>query len=375
MKIVFVSHNAYLQGGAQGVLLDLVKGIKKIYPHYLVYVIFPEQGTLIDAFLPYVDGYTTIKQPCWMVDPKKKSLYKSVLWITRFVRYALKTLAYLRQLSPDVVMTNTIASPVAALACKWGGYKHLWFIHEVPVDSGSYAFLYPEKKIVRWVERLSFKVFAVSDHVLNHYKSLMKNREKIHRIHYSVEVNVDAYFERKVSCYTLLLVGYFNDNKGQKEAIEACRVFNRKSSIPFRLLLVGAGDDDYSNEIREQIKNDVLNNCIELINFTTEIHTYYQQADVLLMCSASEGLPKVVVEAQKYGLPVIATSIAANKELIEEGNNGLFYQRGNIEQLSCAIDKMSDSSLRESMGENAFRFMVQRYTTEQFVKEFVAEIQ
>lgn len=74
MKIVFVSHNAYMQGGAQSVLLDLVRGIKKFFPSYLLYVVFPDKGSLVAAFLPYIDGYAIIKQPGWMLEPQKKSL-------------------------------------------------------------------------------------------------------------------------------------------------------------------------------------------------------------------------------------------------------------------------------------------------------------
>lgn len=371
MKIVFVSHNAYMQGGAQSVLLDLVRGIRKFCTDYFLYVIFPDNGPLIDVFLPHINGYTIIKQPGWMLDPKKKSLYKSFWEVTRFIRHARRTLIYLNQIKPDVVVTNTIFSPVAALASKWGKYRHLWFIHEVPVESKSYAFLYPEKALVRWVGRYSDKILAVSDHVLKHYMPLLIDADGIYRIHYSVEIDQSIEFKRDDFRYTFLLVGNFNDNKGQKEAIEACRILKETYNIPFRLLLVGAGDDAYSNAVRKLVKEMGLDEEVKIISFTTDVFTFYRQADVLLMCSASEGLPKVVVEAQKYGIPVIATAIPANKELIEHGYNGLFYHRGNISELVSAMEKLSHSDLRMDIGKNAICFMKDRYNLEQFVKEFV----
>ena len=122
MKILFASHSSYTQGGAQGVLFDLVKGLKQFFPNYQIYVIFPEKGALIDVFLPYINGYAVVKQPGWMVEPNRKSFYKSLWSITRFMRYAWKALNYMNQIKPDVVMTNTIFSPVAALASKWGKF-------------------------------------------------------------------------------------------------------------------------------------------------------------------------------------------------------------------------------------------------------------
>lgn len=371
MKILFASHSSYTQGGAQGVLFDLVKGLKQFFPNYQIYVIFPEKGALIDVFLPYINGYAVVKQPGWMVEPNRKSFYKSLWSITRFMRYAWKALNYMNQIKPDVVMTNTIFSPVAALASKWGKYRHLWFIHEVPVESKSYTFLYPENMLVRWAGNHSDKILAVSNSIQKHYEPLLTAADKICRIHYSVEIDQSIEFKREDFHYTLLLVGNFNDNKGQKEAIKACRILKETYNIPFRLLLVGAGDDAYSNAVRKLVKEMDLDEEVKIISFTTDVFTFYRQADVLLMCSASEGLPKVVVEAQKYGIPVIATSIPANKELIEHGYNGLFYHRENISELVSAMEKLSHSDLRMDIGKNAICFMKDRYNLEQFVKEFV----
>lgn len=371
MKILFASHSSYTQGGAQGVLFDLVKGIKQFFPDYQIYVIFPEKGALIDVFLPYINGYAVIKQPGWMIEPDRKSLYKSLWNITRFMRYAWKALGYMNQIKPDVVMTNTIFSPVAALASKWGKYRHLWFIHEIPVKSKSYTFLYPESMLVRWVGSHSDKILAVSNSIQKHYKPLLATADKICRIHYSVEINKDVKFERKDFRYTLLLVGNFDENKGQKEAIEACRILKEKSHLSFRLLLVGAGEDAYSDAMRQLVKEENLDKEVEIVSFTTDIFPFYKQADVLLMCSASEGLPKTVVEAQKFGLPVIATAIEANEELVISEYNGLFYHRGNLNELVSAIERMSSSELRAEMGKNAMSFMGERYRLKQFVEEFV----
>ncbi len=371
MKILFVSHSSYTQGGAQGVLFDLVKGLKQFFPNYQIYVIFPEKGVLIDVFLPYINGYAVIKQPGWMVEPNRKSFYKSLWSITRFMRYAWKALNYMNQIKPDVVMTNTIFSPVAALASKWGKYRHLWFIHEVPVESKSYTFLYPENMLVRWAGNHSDKILAVSNSIQKHYKPLLTTADKIWRIHYSVEINKDIKFERKDFRYTLLLVGNFDENKGQKEAIKACRILKEKCHISFRLLLVGAGEDAYSDAMRQLVKEENLDKDVEIVSYTTDVFSFYKQADVLLMCSASEGLPKTVVEAQKFGLPVIATAIEANEELVISEYNGLFYHRGDLNELVSAIERMSCSDLRTEMGKNAISFMEERYRLRQFVEEFV----
>ncbi len=371
MKLVFASQCSGLQGGAQGCLLDLVKGLRRIHPDVLIYLIFPNNGELIDAFRPYIDGYALIKQPWWMVEPPKKTFLKTLSRFFRIRRYAHKTLDYLKLINPDVVLTNTIASPVTALACRRGGYKHIWFIHEVPSSSGTYSFLYPEKTILKWVDNLSSQVLVVSDYLLGYYRPFIKNDDKIHKIH--VEVTVNSYQRKRTanSCYTLLQVGYFDENKGQEEVINACKLLLTDSFCSFKLLLVGAGNTDYSSYIRRRVVEEGMSQFVTIVDFTTEISSYYNKADVVLICSKSETLSKVNIEAQKCGIPVIATAIDAHKELIQDGYNGVLYQRGDVKSLADAIRRLSDSALRKELGENAISFMLGKYTDSQYVEEFL----
>ena len=99
MKIVFISHLAHSQGGAQGVLVDLIKGLKQYYPEYQIYIIFPKKGDLIDICSPYINGYKIIKQPWWIIPGKKYKCHTAIGRFFRIVKYAIKTLQYLRKYS------------------------------------------------------------------------------------------------------------------------------------------------------------------------------------------------------------------------------------------------------------------------------------
>ena len=52
------------------------------------------------------------------------------------------------------------------------------------------------------------------------------------------------------------MVGSFNENKGQKEAVYASNIVKNKYQIPFQLLLVGANKDKYTHEVKEIIKQE-----------------------------------------------------------------------------------------------------------------------
>lgn len=373
MKIVFVSHFAHSQGGAQGVLVDLTKGIKQYYPEYQIYIIFPKKGDLIDMCFPYINGYKIIKQPWWIIPGKKNEWHIAIGRFFRIAKYAIKTLQYLRKIQPDFVITNTLASPTAALAAYWGKFKHIWFIHEIPTLSTDCTFLYPEKYICKYVEKFSIKLLSVSEAISTYYSPYLTDKTKLERIHYAIEIpNISSSTSDHI--YTLIMVGSFNENKGQKEAVYASDIVKHKYQIPFQLLLVGGNKDKYTYETKELIEQKGLTQQIKVVDFTPSIFNYYQQADVLITCSASEGLPRVIIEAQKLGIPVIATSIQPNKELIESGYNGLLYQRGNYNELAQHIIELNDKQKRKKMSEHAVNRIKNLYTMKGFITEFTKTI-
>ncbi len=370
-RIVLMSHDASMQGGAQGCLFDLAKGLKIMYPHYEIYLISPKDRELVEELKPYIDGYAIIKQPWWMVISPKKPLIKPIFRYFRILKYAFKTLRYLKAIKPDIVMTNTIASPVTALASRWGNYAHFWFIHEVPPHVGIYSYLYAEKRILRWLDRLSKSVFVVSDYTFNYYKPYISGINKLQKIHVAVGTELVGRKPSQHSCYTLLQIGHFDDNKGQEDAVKAAKLLVSEFNLDFHLFLVGATEEDYTDYISDLIRKNGLESYVSMMKYTTNISTYYEQADVLLVCSRSETLSKVDIEAQKMGLPVIATDIEANKEQIQDNYNGILYKRGNVNDLASAINKLSDPILRRKMGENALNFMSDKYTVKEYVSEFI----
>lgn len=373
-RIVLMSHDANMQGGAQGCLSDLVKGLKSMHPYYKIYIISPKEKELVENLKPYIDGYAIIKQPWWMVISPQKPLLKPIFRFFHILKYAYKTFKYLRTINPDVVMTNTIASPVTALACKWGGYTHFWFVHEVPPHVGIYSYLYAERRILHWLDRLSKSVFVVSDYTYNYYRPYIAGVNRLCKIHVAVGTDLKKVKVERRSSYVLLLVGHFDDNKGQEEAVKAVELAVSRFNMSFHLLLVGATEESYTDYISKLIKEKGLESHISIFKHTSDISIFYEQSDVLLVCSRSETLSKVDIEAQKMGLPVIATDIEANKEQVHNGYNGILYRRGNIEELALAINRLSDSSLRQKMGRNAKEFMSEKYTMKEYISDFIQAI-
>ena len=82
------------------------------------------------------------------------------------------------------------------------------------------------------------------------------------------------------------------------------------------------------------------------------------------MCSRQEGFGRVTVEYMMAGLPVIASDIAANKELINS-ETGLLYHVGDIHSLKEKIVYLvNHRDLIEKMGRKAREYAQTSFSTE-----------
>jgi glycosyltransferase involved in cell wall biosynthesis len=102
-----------------------------------------------------------------------------------------------------------------------------------------------------------------------------------------------------------------------------------------------------------------------------QIPAFYHQIDTLLLPSHTEGLPRVVLEAQATATPLIATRVGGLPEVVEDGETGLLVDPRSPEQLATAIDKLSsNAALRSHLGENGRRAVVESYRWETMYERY-----
>jgi glycosyltransferase involved in cell wall biosynthesis len=98
-----------------------------------------------------------------------------------------------------------------------------------------------------------------------------------------------------------------------------------------------------------------------LHDFHADVAAYYRCANLLILPSAREGLPNVVLEAMASGLPCVAARASGRKELIVEGETGYTFEPDEPADLARAV-KACLSARGTEMGENAWRLAQQRYS-------------
>ena len=93
-----------------------------------------------------------------------------------------------------------------------------------------------------------------------------------------------------------------------------------------------------------------------------EIPDLLHRADIYVQPSRQEGLPNSVLEAMAMGLPIVATRISGNEDLVAEGENGLLVPPQDPEKLAHALSELiDDAGRRQKMGLYSRRIIEDKY--------------
>lgn len=250
MKILFFSHGKRANGGAERCLLDLVKGLKQARESWEIYVVFPAKDELWEMTRPYLSGYAFIRQPWWLVRPKKRNWRKRLLFNLKKNPAICKTRDYIREIKPDITITNTLATPIGAIASHAENIPHDWFIHEIPELARNLTYLFCEDSCLEKISSLSQRILVPSDFAGKYYTNKLSSPEKIDVVYQSVEVNAKR--TEPGQSFTIGMLGNFEPNKGQHIAIEALREVVKKYPDT-RLLLIGGNNSRYAQELEKRI--------------------------------------------------------------------------------------------------------------------------
>ena len=115
------------------------------------------------------------------------------------------------------------------------------------------------------------------------------------------------------------------------------------------------GDGELEGVVRSEIECLGITDSVILHGHVSAMSEVYGSADILLLCSRTEGLPMVLIEAMRSGLPVVSTDCPYGpSDIIEDGETGLLVPLTNDEAFVKAVSAlMTDKSLRKRMGERA----------------------
>jgi glycosyltransferase involved in cell wall biosynthesis len=138
-----------------------------------------------------------------------------------------------------------------------------------------------------------------------------------------------------------------------------------------QLTILGEGQEFKS--LRKLAAELEITGCVEFVGDCDDIAPFLARADVYVQPSRDEGLPNAVIEAMAVGLPIVASSVGGNKDLVIDGSTGLLVKPESSEELTLAVCSLfSDRVLIRRMGDLACRRAVDQYSIENVVSRLLA---
>lgn len=138
-----------------------------------------------------------------------------------------------------------------------------------------------------------------------------------------------------------------------------------------RLLLVGDGPS--RTKIEDQIAELGIADYVWLAGDRTDIPALLQVMDIFVLPSLGEGISNTILEAKATGIPVVATQVGGNPELIQDGNNGRLVPVNDVKALSAVLKEMIDNEpLRNAMAERGQLDVKNTFNWDRAVAEYMA---
>jgi len=159
----------------------------------------------------------------------------------------------------------------------------------------------------------------------------------------------------------VLFLGRRDKGKGYPALIEAWRIVLERQSEAV-LMLAGPGNALRPGQLPENSYRD-----LGLLDEKTKADAY-AACDIFCLPSAHESFGIVFVEAWSYGKPVVCGPAPASRELIEDGETGLWSTQDPAVLADKLITLLESPTLAKTMGNAGKQLQQESYTTERMVR-------
>lgn len=293
-----------------------------------------------------------------------KLIKKQFFWALHFI---LKVVKFLLTHKFDIIHGN---GPKGTLPIILSYHtRFISTIHDLGPFEATFSKIPLEKLLIRFVALKAKCITTVSDFVKREFKYFIPkiNKNKIHNLYNGIEDKFKPYpkeaqkIKEKLNIEgpVLLYIGRITSYKGIEDIITAYKIAKKEIS---NLNLVIGGNPDFSMQ-KKYLKWKAKYKEIYFIGFVpeNEIPYYYSMGDIFITYSyVSEGFGLTPIEAIACGTPVICSSIAAYKEILQD--NAIFVSPKNPSLLAREIIKLIEDEDKKSAIVKKAQQFIKRYS-------------
>lgn len=169
-------------------------------------------------------------------------------------------------------------------------------------------------------------------------------------------------------------VGRLAEVKDQATLLEAVGLLLKKRpELRAKLRVAIVGDGPLRQSLQEHIQRAGLDDVVWMAGDRDDVPALLQMMDIFVLPSLGEGVSNTILEAMASGLPVIATDIGGNPELVEPHVNGFLFDVGNAQALADIVaDLLDRDGLSQTMGKAARQRVEERFDWQHTVDRYLS---
>jgi len=234
------------------------------------------------------------------------------------------TLAYaaskLKRDIPEVVVSRRLANPISS------------------------------KSLKKYNSPIISKYICVSDYVHKIMRLSISDHSKLETIRSGVDLGKPRAITtiRKEGTVTIGYVAALAPEKNHEMFLVVAQSLLRKS-YDVRFVIIGAGGE--AERLKRIVHEWTLaedRSKVDFKGFVTDVDAEYQEIDILFHPSKEEALGTSILDAQSFGVPVLASGVGGIPELVTDGYNGFLGQPNTADVfVNKAIQLIESSELRE----------------------------
>ena len=159
-------------------------------------------------------------------------------------------------------------------------------------------------------------------------------------------------------------VGRLSEEKNIPVLLEA--MVEITATIPeAELTIVGTGPMEM--ELKEICIEKGIETNIHFAGYKENSFEALKELDIFVLPSRTEGCPIVILEAMAMGLPVVATKVGGNPELVVDGETGILVSHSNSHQIAVALKSLMENREKaRQMGQNGRKLAFSQYHPSSF---------
>lgn len=299
----------------------------------------------------------------------------------------------LRKLKPDIVHTRNLNALEAQLTAWLAGVRgrvhgeHGWDVHDLDGSSRKYRFW---RRMFRpFVQRyipLSLHLAAYLERDVGVPASRIScicngvdtarfrpDSEPPQDLPAGIFGTVGQPHDAAGAAFVIGTVGRMERVKDQMTLAQAfAALLRRRPDLRQRVRLVMVGDGSLRSAVREFLQEQRLDDISWLPGQRDDTAQLMGVMDLFVLPSLAEGISNTILEAMATGLPIVATDVGGNGELVKQGDNGCLVPRSDPEAMASAIAQyIDDPHLRERHGRCSRMRAEHQFSIEHMVAQYV----